>query len=58
MCDGFPALEWLNLEGLSLPLQSKHEVLREKESRTWKRDTDLRDIVGLKRLIAAEQPLK
>lgn len=46
--DGYPATEQVDFEGIKLPLLAKELVIKNKEMLVWQRDTDRRDIEGLK----------
>lgn len=48
--DGFPEIEEVDFEGLKLPLLSKRLVIKNKEMLVWQRDSDRRDIDGLRAL--------
>ncbi len=47
----FPDIEVLDFFGLKLPLLSKELVIRNKEELRWQRESDVKDIEGLKLLI-------
>ena len=49
--DGYPNIEETVFEGIKLPLLSKELVIKNKEMLVWQRDTDHRDIAGLKALL-------
>lgn len=49
--NGFPPYELTPFCGISLPLLSKTEIIKDKEKLVWQRESDLRDIEGLKELL-------
>jgi len=49
--NGFPSLELVNFCGIDLPLLSKTEIIKDKQKLVWQRESDHRDIEGLKQLI-------
>jgi hypothetical protein len=50
---GLEHIDWIDFEGFHLPVQSKQDVLREKENRGFKREVNLNDIAALKRVMGA-----
>lgn len=48
---GYPEVEQVDFEGLQLPLLSKRLVIANKEMLVWQRESDHRDIAGLKALL-------
>lgn len=49
--DGFPEMETVPFHGLDLPLLSKRLIVENKEMLVWQRDSDHRDVAGLRRLM-------
>jgi hypothetical protein len=48
--NGFPPFEIVSFCGIELPLLSKAEIIKDKEKLVWQRETDHKDIEGLKQL--------
>lgn len=48
---GYPEVEIIDFEGVKLPLLSKPLVIKNKEMLAWQRESDSRDIAGLKSLL-------
>lgn len=48
---GYPEVEIVEFEGLKLPLLSRRLVIKNKEMLAWQRDSDRRDMEGLKALV-------
>jgi len=51
--DGFPEIEFVNFHGLELPLLSKELIIKNKEMLVWQRESDHRDVAGLRELLKA-----
>jgi len=52
--NGFPKIEKVKFKGVTLPLLSKELIIKNKEMLVWQRESDLRDIEGLKIIIQKE----
>ncbi len=52
--NGFPPFEVVSFNGMNLPLLSKTEIIKDKEKLVWQRESDHRDIAGLKQLLKAD----
>ncbi len=50
---GYPDVELVPFEGIELPLLSKRWIIKDKEQLIWQRESDIKDIEGLKRLLKA-----
>jgi len=50
--EGLPDIELVKFCDIELPLLSKELIIKNKEMLVWKRDSDLKDIEGLKKLQA------
>lgn len=48
--NGFPLIEKVNFHGMALPLLSKNLIIKNKEMLVWQRESDHRDIEGLRKL--------
>lgn len=49
--NGYPDVEGVAFEGMTLPLLSKRRVIQNKEMLVWRRESDEKDIAGLKALL-------
>lgn len=49
----FPQIEWVGFHGLELPLLSKELIIKNKEMLVWQRESDHRDVSGLRELLKA-----
>jgi len=49
--DGFPEIEFVDFHGLELPLLSKELIIKNKEMLVWQRESDHRDVAGLRELL-------
>ena len=49
--EGFPKIEFVDFHGLKLPLLSKELIIKNKEMLVWQRESDHRDVAGLKELL-------
>lgn len=49
---GFPEIEIVSFCGVNLPLLSKQWIINDKEQLVWQRESDRKDIEGLKCLLA------
>ena len=48
---GFPEVEFVDFHGLELPLLSKELIIKNKEMLVWQRESDHRDVAGLRELL-------
>ena len=51
--NGFPLFEVVSFYGIDLPLLSKAEIIKDKEKLVWQRESDHKDIEGLRQLLKA-----
>ena len=47
----FPTIENVTFHGINLPLLSKRMIIKNKEMLVWQRESDIRDIQGLKHIL-------
>ncbi len=55
--DGFPEMETVPFHGFDLPLLSKRLIIKNKEMLVWQRESDHRDIAGLREIMEREVSL-
>ncbi len=53
--NGFPEIETVEWNGLKIPLLSKRLIIKNKEMLPFQRESDLKDIEGLKKLLSLSQ---
>ncbi|MSU56189.1 MAG: hypothetical protein EXS51_02685 [Candidatus Taylorbacteria bacterium] len=46
--DGFPRIETIDFHGLRLPLLAKELIIKNKEMLMWQRESDVKDVAGLR----------
>lgn len=52
--EGFPKIEFVHFHDLGLPLLSKELIIKNKEMLVWQRESDHRDVAGLRELVKAD----